>query len=315
MKKEVFFYRVYGLRVKSDVEIIELLELDHEESSNIDVSITLDKMPQYIEDEIYNRKLVGYNENNMWFKGGNTAIFNIVDGNKIIIETIDGYDLKMLKIYIMGIAFAMLMIEREQISIHGASIDIDGRGILIVGESGAGKSTLTTALRQNGYKLLSDDMSVLSNNSGNILINPSFPMQRISEDVMDNLKYNKEEYSDIFLTRQKYLVPVTDNFQIESIPLNAVFNLSEGDVNKVTISEVRGAEKLQFILNSIFRAEAFNHIKMSQKYFKKCLQIAKEVPIYKIVRPKNKFTVNQQIEIIEKTIGNNNVEELNLIEA
>ena len=41
---------------------------------------------------------------------------------------------------------------------------------------------------------------------------------------------------------------------------------------------------------------------MNSKYFKKCLDIAKNINFYVVTRPKDQFTVDKQIELIEDKI-------------
>lgn len=299
-EEEKFFYRVYGLKVKSDFQLNELINLAEYDRNNIDVEIINGKISDNI------KKIDGdylnntYTKENMYFKASNVAKYNVLNGNKIIVETFENYDKSMFKIYLLGIVFAFLMIEREKIAIHGGAVDINGKGILIVGKSGAGKSTLTTALRQKGYKLLADDMTALDNDkNGQAIINPSFPMQRITHDVLEDFGYDKSKFNKIFLTREKYFVPAKDEFQYENKPLYAIFHLSEDDIDEVTVEEVHGTEKLSLIFSSIFRGYVLNEVGISSTYFKKCLNIANKVPIYKVKRPKKGFTVNKQMELIE----------------
>lgn len=79
--------------------------------------------------------------------------------------------------------------------------------------------------------------------------------------------------------------------------------LSIGGDKDVVIEEVKGTEKLKSILNSIYREEYLYALGgISQAYVKKCLSIAKNTRYYKIIRPKDRFTLNEQIKLIEKII-------------
>ena len=46
--------------------------------------------------------------------------------------------------------------------LHASCIDIDGRGILILGESGSGKSTLAIQLIALGASLVADDKTLMT---------------------------------------------------------------------------------------------------------------------------------------------------------
>lgn len=57
---------------------------------------------------------------------------------------------------------AILLGWRGMLPIHGSAVEIDGLGYLICGPSGAGKSTLAAGLVALGAKLISDDLSVVT---------------------------------------------------------------------------------------------------------------------------------------------------------
>jgi hypothetical protein len=54
--------------------------------------------------------------------------------------------------------------------IHGACIELDGRGVLLCGDSGAGKSTLAYACSQAGWTYISDDASFLLNDRSDCVV-------------------------------------------------------------------------------------------------------------------------------------------------
>ena len=71
----------------------------------------------------------------------------------------------------------------------------------------------------------------------------------------------------------------------------------------MTIEELRGSEKLNNIIENIYRGEYIKHLgKMDPIYFKQCVDIAKNIRFFKITRPANQFTVDTQIELIEREI-------------
>ena len=102
----------------------------------------------------------------------------------------------------------------------------------------------------------------------------------------------------------KYIVPALDAFVDYEVPFEGVFELSVSeDIENVEIEEITGIEKIQRLIKNIFRIEVTDYSGGIQPiYFKKCADIAKSIKYYKITRPKDVFSVNEQIEIIENTI-------------
>lgn len=52
--------------------------------------------------------------------------------------------------------------------LHGGVLDQDGEAVIIVGESGAGKSTLSAALCLHGWRLLSDELTIIAATDGSL---------------------------------------------------------------------------------------------------------------------------------------------------
>jgi len=74
-----------------------------------------------------------------------------------------------------------------------------------------------------------------------------------------------------------------------------------GEVDNVRVEEIRGVEKLNKIIKNIYRNEYIGSMEgMTPKYFKNCIEIAQKAKFYRITRPRDKYTVDDQIEIIEE---------------
>jgi HPr kinase/phosphorylase len=58
----------------------------------------------------------------------------------------------------------------EQVTIHGALVDVYGIGLLITGKSGIGKSEVALDLVERGHRLVADDVIVATKKGENVLI-------------------------------------------------------------------------------------------------------------------------------------------------
>lgn len=303
VKTKKYLYNVYGLNVESEIMIPELTILDPIYKDNIDVKIIFDFMNEDIKQKIDKKEIAAYNSDEVWFHIDNVGTYLIRNGDTVTIDLCENPDLNILKVYILGSVLGIILLQRNTVAIHGGSIVINNKGCIFTGDKGAGKSTLTTALRQRGYDFVSDDVGAIEL-SDIPMINPGFGYQKLCEDAMTKLGYDYSKYtpfrSDMNI---KYIVPALDNFVKEKVPFKALFEIEQGDTQKVEVVEVTGNEKLQKIIKNVFRIEVLIYSGgVPADYFKKCLQIAKHIKFYKITRPKNQFTINEQIEIIENII-------------
>lgn len=300
--KEKYYYKVYGLSIKSDIEIKEFL-LNKEENSYI--TFNIGNMPENIVKLRNSGRSAYYSKNEVWFHIDNIASYYIANGNTVIVEPCENHDETLLRVYLMCSCLGFIMLQREQVAIHGGVINIDGNAVIFTGDRGAGKSTLTTALRNKGYQFISDDVAATYFDKVSYVY-PGFPYQKLCDDAMDSLGYEREGLSTIVgEDKVKYIVPAFDSFYDKSAPLTSIVKLEVGDVDKVTIDKVIGQEKLMLIMKNVYRQEFLGFMGgMTPVFIKKCVDIAKNITCYKVTRPKEGFTVNEQINLIEDTFIN-----------
>lgn len=295
-------YYVYGLNIKSEIEIEEFIKLDNINDQDV-VYISYGKMSDEIKEEIKQGKSVSLVNNKIWFHINDIATYCVTNGNKIEVELCDNADIQIVKIYVMCSCLGFIMLQRNMIAIHGGVIEMDHKAIIFTGDRGAGKSTLTTALREKGYKFISDDVAGIKIDKVPYVM-PGFPYQKLCESAMDNFGYDKESYTSFMSDKEvKYIVPAFEEFVSDGRELVGIVKLTVGDVDKVVIEELKGSEKINNIIENIYRGEYIKHLgKMNPIYFKKCIDIAKNIKFYVITRPKDKFTVDDQIKLIEREL-------------
>ena len=295
-------YYVYGLNIKSEIEIDEFQKRDIILEDKI-VNIKNGIMSNEIKDDILKGIHIKLSKDKIWFHIDNIATYCITNGNNIEIEVCGNADMQLMKVYVMCSCLGFIMLQRDMVAIHGGVIEMDNKAVIFTGDRGAGKSTLTTALRERGYKFISDDVASIKIDKVPFVM-PGFPYQKLCESAMNNFGYDKEDYTSFMSDKEvKYIVPAKDQFVYEEKELTAIVKLTVGDVDEVTIEELTGSEKLNNIIENIYRGEYLKYLGgMNPQYFKKCIDIAKNIRFFKITRPANKFTVDEQIELIEREL-------------
>lgn len=293
-----YYYRVYGLNIESTIEIPELETIKND--CNIDVRLSYGEVNDEIKSLIEKGQCAKYDKKSMWFDIKDVAVYHIYNGDTVVIQPYEKALFKKIKLYILGSVMGMVLLQKNIVAIHGGGIVINGKGCIFTGQKGAGKSTITTALRKKGYKFIADD--VCSIDSDTFSIHHGFGYQKLCEDAMANLGYNVDEFEPFRgdLNVNKYMVPAFDEFIKEDAKLHAIFELAVGDVDKVEIEEILGAEKMNKLIDNIFRIEMLRYSGgIEPLYFKKCLDVAKNTKLYKITRPNDTFSVKEQIGLIE----------------
>lgn len=299
----IHIYSVYGLLIKSDIILPVLHAICDVDNTHIDSSIKYGIVPKVIDNAIYKNEFIQAAKFEFYFYIKGVAHFYIANGNSIVVEPEAQCDEEEVKSYLLGTSLGIMLVQRNNIAIHGGAVLVEGQGIIITGQSGAGKSTLISAFIKSGCPFLADDVSVLGNSiDGKPVINPTYPQQKLCRDAMEKMGYDADRYLIVDSSRDKYAIPIKDNFMNSSVPLSYIIEICIGNCNKVEIVEVLGSEKIKTLLRNIYRIEILIQIGVDRIYFKRCLEIAKCIKMYRITRPRDSFTVNEQIQIIKNRI-------------
>ncbi|EJT6664664.1 hypothetical protein C4D51_13375 [Clostridium perfringens] len=299
MKK--WFYKVYGLIVESDIEIPELLSIDKNENK-VDIKIKKDIIPKDVIEKIPSYSWFKYDVDSMVFTVKNIGSFYIYDGKNIIVQPSENADNQGIKTFILGTSFGMILLQRNKVAIHGGAILIGENAIILTGQSGAGKSTLTNAFRQYKYPFMADDVSSTIELQDVIFIEPAYPQQKICRDAMEKMGYRIDDFKLIDEDREKYVIPTHESFVKEKRKLQAIFEIEPYDGEEVKIEEISGGEKMKIILRNIYRIEIIAPHGIPPTYFKKVINIAKNTLVFRIKRPRDQFSVDRQIELIEREL-------------
>jgi hypothetical protein len=177
----------------------------------------------------------------VYFKGG---LFSDIFLRDYIIEPLIGFKLA----------------QKGYSLLHASSIVIDGKGFVFAGTPGVGKSAIILNLSRNDTAFLSDEITLLSNNS--LIYSFPSPIRVYNYNLRSNLRlYKKMTLKDKFETRLKYFIYILslkyaklfqdigaenlfDKIEKKS-PLHSLVLLSKTTKNEINL--VQGIDKKEFV--------------------------------------------------------------------
>jgi len=296
------YYSAFGLMIKSDLKIDEFVETG--KCDNIDVRIRLGKVPVTM--NFFREETSWYQakENELIFSAPNVARYYIRYGNEIIIESLIEGISSATKVYLLGTAFGAILLQRGRIPLHGSGLSLNDIGIIVTGESGAGKSTIANALIGKGHMMVTDDVAALELDSEQRLkMYPSYPKQKLWQDSAKQMKIDVTKLKKIDGINDKYYVSI-EKFCNKPTNLSAIFELKSTRCNHVIVEELTGREQLEVILNNTYRPMFIEPFGLIKKHFFQCVAMTKMVKVYRMYRPENEFTIEEQVKTIECLLNN-----------
>ena len=239
-----YFYRIYGLRVQSQIPFSEAVP---ETAGEAEVKIVFGRMPDFLLE-------AGQKGYGTWTNGFVSAWFRIRDGtqvyveggSRITVELSEEPQLLVITSLLLSAGMALVCLQRGEPFFHGSALYTGEQAILLCGESGAGKSTVAMELLQRKLGFLADDTVRVHPGTMGMLAEPSYPQQKLCRDMAlkcgkpleeliylktkmlaskeisghEILQMTKEICNQYLFFMKKYRLPVEENF-MENFSISA----------------------------------------------------------------------------------------------
>lgn len=294
----MYNYKAYGLTFSSELILPELEQV----KSAPDVIIRIGLVPKTLKEVVCKSRFFQVNKNEFLFSIGDCAAYYVKDGKEITIEPYKDISNPDIRLFLLGSVFGALLQQRGFLVLHGATVVINGKGVLFTGKSGVGKSTLAGALHKKNYSILTDDVSAVKlGEDGTPYVFPGFPSLKLWQDAAQKLDTSITGLEPVISNRKKYRVDIL-NYYNSSVSLNEVYILGIHDDKRIKIEPVFGMEKLDKLIQNTYRYCYLNGQVMKAQHFKQCVAVAQKVNVFRVWRPRDGFMIRALSDAVEKNV-------------
>lgn len=317
-----YYYRVYGLTLRTNQPLIGLLPIS-EPVDAWDVSIHLSKtwqessMPVPISAWQLSPKHPGVRIATL--EEGTYLLLSYIgdelnyvefainpNGEQIWIAVSEELNLRCATSLLCGIVLGCVLRIRGVTCLHATVVIVEEQAIAMLGAKGAGKSTTTAALLQRGARLIADDVAVLVEQKNKFLVQPGYPALRLHEDVAIKL-YGSYEHLQIItpkpdiwpFKRELSLLKEPKLFPQEPVPLAAIYILEERHAEQTTV-EIEVTPPVTGLLNLMQNTYVSWMLDQTDREneFRVLSRLAATVPLKKVYRPDDLAMLPQISEAI-----------------
>jgi len=288
-------YTAYGLQIASELPLPELLP---SAAAAPDVHIRYGAVPAELDNPVGQGVIYQARPGQLLLTLTGIANFLVSEGNAITIEPASESREEDIRLFLLGSSFGALLHQRGVLPLHGSAIETQYGAVVFVAHSGVGKSTLAAAFHQRGYRVLSDDICVITMDTGKPVAHPSFPRLHLWEDVLDRL----DQALPRLLVRaklEKYGVPLEAQFAVQSSPLYAVYELAVDTTPCVTVQPLAYMEKFEALINHTYRGQFVRGLGLRQRHFAQAATVANPVKMSRVTRPQKLFLLQELVQAVE----------------
>ncbi len=293
----VYYYQAFGLTIESPLVCPELLPAE----GTADVTIRYGAVPDGL--EAIQQQGVCYQANSEAFllKLKAVAKYLVTAGEQIIIERVPGVQDEEVRLFLLGSAFAALLQQRGFLPLHGCAVEVNGGSAVFLGPSGSGKSALAGALRQRGYRVMADDVCVISfSPAGAPLALPAYPQLKLWADTLKILGKKPEDLARVKAGLEKYGLRLGEGFANNSSPLKRVYELAVSNSQDLGLTTLQGIDKLAVLMRHTYRLQFLAGTLGKKRHFEQCGQAVRHCQVSRLVRPRYPFRLEELADLVEK---------------
>jgi len=296
------FYRLAGLRIVSDFPLVGLHTCPDDFAPHNDVTIRTAPVTARGATTYCDGQQIGeHNGREVFLDFPRVGRFLVRAGKEILIDPAPASDASEVRAYLLGTAFGMLCHQRGITPLHASAIDLADGCVAFVGASGVGKSTLVAALAQRGHQIISDDVCFLQlEGEGNVQVGPGIERIRLWEDAMYALGYGGPGVDREMHGSNKYFVPVRPpRNPLDRRRLHRIYELHSGPDGAIEVSNLYGGAAVEVLMQNVYRLGLAERLGYKPDAFIACAAAARNVPVFRLRRPKHFHALKETIEILE----------------
>ncbi|WP_239420341.1 hypothetical protein [Synechococcus sp. KORDI-100] len=205
-----------------------------------------------------------------------------------------------IRTFVVTSGLGALAIQRGALVLHGTALERDGEAILLLGHPAAGKSTLAWCLLQDGWRLLSSELVVVSPDG---LVLPGMHQLKLWHDAAVALELNWAQLPPVRKGLKRYALLAEDLTCVpQATPLRLIYGLNrvKEDSGQEDGAEVEDAKEkmslkashnfsqttsLMRLRNNAFQARVYRGMDAEAKLFMQAAALARTVPVHALIVP------------------------------
>lgn len=288
-------YRAHGLTIESEIELPELIPFDGEP----DVTVRYGDVPARLEGPVFRGRDYQTANGDYLLNVPHAGRYLVRGGRSVTVAPADAAPASSVRGLILSSVMGALAHQRGLLPLHASTVQIGNGAILFAGEPRAGKSTLAAAVHGRGYRLVSDDLSLLTlDASHRIVVHEGGRRVRLFPDALDHVGAALGDRRPVTLGPPKYSADVRHIEGPPTVPVTCVVHISSRDAPAIELIELARHRRVAALVRDTYRRGIVVALGRRAAHFEQCLAFAPRIPVFALSRPRGLDHIETTIDRI-----------------
>lgn len=178
------------------------------------------------------------------------------DGARVAYRAIDGCDPSVFRNFLFGQVVGVALARQGIEPLHASVVAIDGAAVAFVGDCAYGKSTLLASFAYAGYRVVTDDMLIVTRKRDQLFALPGTGRLKLMPDSARRFVAGSEGERIAPLTEKRLFMLEERNRHLGLAPLRLLYLLpspaERATAHSITIAPVSQAETARHLVSNTF---------------------------------------------------------------
>lgn len=290
-------YFAYGLRVRSELALPELVE----SGGAADVNIRFGSVG-YAATNAPENGLLWATEDEACISFAEIGSFLVRGGREIVVDPVPGEDERWVRNAVLGPALGALLYQRGWLTLHASATSVDGEVVAFMADQRWGKSTMAAAMCAHGHRLVADDITAIENDGGRPTVSPGFPLLKLWPEAAAAVGENPAALLEIMPDVHKRGLRTRRESSTESLPLGCIYVLDHGDTPE--IEPLPAQEALIEVIRNTYGRRLFQAVRTGP-HLHQCADVVNSVPVRRLKRPYSLAVLPDVVRLVEEDFAKN----------
>ena len=228
--------------------------------------------------------------------------FLVFGGKHVVVDYADSVTPAEVETFFVSVVAGVLLHQRAAFTLHASAVVRDGKAVILSGVSGRGKSTLATALIDDGWSFLTDDICRIDFTGTIPMVSPGAGRLRLWPDALCALGRKPDDMASVRPGHPKKILEKAV-CSLKPVPAFALIRLDSDLRQQVPRLELMTGPQAIFPIDVlVYRARLARQLGRRLELFENLTRLAGSIPIYSLIRPEGKMDLPALTAMVQSIV-------------